>query len=67
MLPGVTAISFLGQQAREALASPTPARIGLAVLGAGAWIGLCLGLQRLLKRRRKVGTSVAAQEGSSTR
>ncbi len=53
LLPGTLALTIFGHQLREIVANPTVTNIALLVGAVLAWIGLSLGLQRLVSRRRQ--------------
>jgi phospholipase D1/2 len=45
MAPGILVMSFLGHQLGRTLSNPSPAQLGLFVLGMAVWLLLSLGLQ----------------------
>jgi uncharacterized membrane protein YdjX (TVP38/TMEM64 family) len=55
MLPGIAAFAFVGQRALEVWRDPTPLNVTLVVAAVAVWIGVVLGLQRLMNRFTKKG------------
>jgi uncharacterized membrane protein YdjX (TVP38/TMEM64 family) len=53
MWPEIAAVAFLGGRAIEVWKHPTPANIGLAIVGIVLWIAVLFGLQRAMNRARK--------------
>jgi uncharacterized membrane protein YdjX (TVP38/TMEM64 family) len=51
MLPGIAAFSFVSESAIEAWRSPTPGNVALIAAAVVVWIGVLVGVQRLLNRR----------------
>jgi phospholipase D1/2 len=53
MWPEIAAIAFVGGRAIEVWRHPTPANVGLALVGIVLWIAVLLGLQRVMNRRAR--------------
>ena len=56
ILPGTIALTAFGHQMREIIENPTFKNVGLLAAAIAAWIGLSLGLQRLVARRKGATT-----------
>jgi phosphatidylserine/phosphatidylglycerophosphate/cardiolipin synthase-like enzyme/uncharacterized membrane protein YdjX (TVP38/TMEM64 family) len=50
MLPGIAAFAFVGDRALGVWHNPTPLNVTLAAAAVALWIGVVLGLQRLMNR-----------------
>jgi uncharacterized membrane protein YdjX (TVP38/TMEM64 family) len=55
MLPGIAAFAFVGDRALSVWRHPTPLNVTLVVVAVAVWIGVVLGLQRLMNRYVKKG------------
>ncbi|HEX5046600.1 MAG TPA: VTT domain-containing protein [Gammaproteobacteria bacterium] len=55
MLPGIAAFAFVGQRALDVWRDPTPLNVTLVAAAVAVWIGVVLGLQRLMNRFTKKG------------
>jgi phospholipase D1/2 len=53
MLPGIAAFALVGESALGVWRNPTPLNVTLVVVAVAAWIGVVLGIQRLMNRYAK--------------
>jgi uncharacterized membrane protein YdjX (TVP38/TMEM64 family) len=53
MLPGIAAFALVGDRAVDVWRNPTPVNVTLVVVAVVVWIGVVLGIQRLMNRYAK--------------
>jgi phospholipase D1/2 len=53
MLPGIAAFALVGESALGVWRNPTPLNVTFVVVAVAAWIGVVLGIQRLINRYSK--------------